>query len=228
MDYVDLAERFIATRFPTARIAVLGGSSATGTRTRTSDIDLLLIGDDVSGEGWGRHAVYEFEQESFEVFAYTAAGFEHWAGRGITHFRPTIVHILLDGIGLRGGGDLEDLQSAWREVLRAGPAITEHGLETRRYLITNLLDDLRDVTDPLERQVVAADLFAQTAELMLLTGRHWIGTGKYLPRRLRELSSFRAEALSQPLLQGDFVTFGDQVEHELTLAGGRRLAGFAR
>lgn len=228
MDYADVAERFIATKFPTTTIAVMGGSSATGTRTRTSDIDLLLIGDDQFADSPSGHSVHEFEGEIFEAFGYTPAGFDHWAGRGIAKGRPTIVHILVDGIGIRGGRELEVLQHSWQDVLEAGPAVSPNDLERRRYLITNLLDDLRDVGDPLERQVIAADLFTQTAELMLLTGQRWIGTGKYLPRRLREMSSSRAERLSQPLLRGDFAAFGDQVERELTLAGGRMLAGFVR
>ncbi len=228
MDYADVAERFVASRFPAAKIVVMGGSSATGTRTRTSDIDLVLIGDEQFAEAQSSHAVYEFEDEIFEAFGYTTAGFDHWAKRGIAHGRPTIVHILVDGIGIRGGQELQALRRSWREVLRAGPVISPHDLELRRYLITNLLDDLRDVRDPVERQVIAADLFTQTAELMLLTGQHWIGTGKYLPRRLRELSTDRAESLAQPLLRRDFGAFGNQVEHELNLAGGRVLAGFVR
>jgi hypothetical protein len=226
MDYAEVAERFVAARFPAATFAVMGGSSATGTRTRSSDIDLLLIGDEQFADVWATHAVSEFEGEIFEVFGYTRAGFEHWAGSGITAGRPTIVHILVDGIGIRGGTELEALQHAWRQVIDAGPEVGPHDLERRRYLITNLLDDLRDVSDPLERQVIAADLFTQIAELMLLSGRRWVGTGKYLPRRLRELSAVRAEGLSRPLLRGDFAAFGDQVEQELKLAGGRMLAGF--
>lgn len=228
MDYAAVAERFVATRFPVTTIAVMGGSSATGKRTRSSDIDLLLIGDEQFADVWASHAVYEFEGEIFETFGYTRAGFEHWARSGISAGRPTIVHILVDGIGIRGGRELEALRHTWRQVIEAGPEVRPHELELRRYLVTNLLDDLRDVSDPLERQVIAADLFTQISELVLLSAHRWVGTGKYLPRRLRELSAERAESLSQPLLRGDFTAFGDQVEQELKLAGGRMLVGFVR
>lgn len=228
MGYAEVAERFIATMFPETRIAVMGGSSATGARTPTSDIDLLLIGDEQFAEAPSSHRVYEFDGEIFEAFGYTTAGFDHWASRGAANFRPTIVHILVDGIGIRGGHDLEMLRRSWREVLAAGPVVSPNDLARRRYLITNLLDDLRDVHDPLEQQVIAADLFTHTAELMLLTGQCWIGTGKYLPRRLREMSSSRAQRLAEPLLRGELVAFGEQVELELNLAGGRMLAGFVR
>ncbi|WP_175986000.1 hypothetical protein [Microbacterium tenebrionis] len=33
MDYVDLAKRFVAARFPKASVAVIGGSTSRGERT---------------------------------------------------------------------------------------------------------------------------------------------------------------------------------------------------
>lgn len=229
MEYAEITERFIAARFPAAAFAVIGGSTAAGTRTPTSDIDLLLLGADLfAGEQDSHAAVYEFENEIFEVFAYTPDGFDHWARRGIAQHRPTIVQILVDGIVLRGGAELDKLRSGWREVLGAGPNTDQAELATRRYLITNLLDDLRDTEDPLERQVIAASLFEKTGELMLITGHRWIGLGKYLPRRLREYDVERAERLSDPLLRGDLEAFADRVEAELERAGGRVQAGFVR
>lgn len=160
--------------------------------------------------------------------AHTPERFDQWARRGVTQCRPTIVQILVDGIVIRGGPELDELRGRWRATLATGPEVDRSDLATRRYLITNLLDDLRDAADPLERQVVAANLFEKTGELMLITGGHWIGLGKYLPRRLRELSGQRTERLSDPLLRGDLETFADRVEAELNLAGGRVQAGFVR
>ena len=44
-------------------------------------------------------------------------------------------------------------------------------MELRRYAITDLIDDLRDATDPLEQRLVAFALFERIAELMLLSER---------------------------------------------------------
>jgi hypothetical protein len=135
---------------------------------------------------------------------------------------------LTHGIILRGGTELDELRSGWREALAAGPRADQAELATRRYMITNLLDDLRDAEDPLERQVIAASLFEKTGELILITGHRWIGLGKHLPRRLRELDGERAELLSDPLLRGDLNDFADRVEAELDRLGGRVQAGFVR
>ncbi|MDP3953175.1 nucleotidyltransferase domain-containing protein [Microbacterium sp.] len=229
MDYIQLAERFVAAHFPIASIALIGGSTARGERTRTSDIDLLLIGDSLlTDDQIGAALTLEFEGEVFEVFAYTPTGFTEWAERSIAQHRPVIVHMLVEGVAVRGGDDLGDLRRRWSERLDAGPAVDDHELDFRRYVITDVLDDLRDASDPLERKVLAATLFERTAELMLLTAGKWIGTGKYLPRRLRELPPERVDALADTYLHGDHKTLADVVEHELLSAGGRVQVGFVR
>lgn len=229
MDYLALSERFVAERFPAAAIVIIGGSTARGTRTATSDVDLLVIGDEIfADEGSSLAATYEFEDEVFEVFAYTHDGFNKWACGGIAQHRPVIVHMLLEGAPVRGGESLTELRSRWRESIDAGPDVPRQELDLRRYAITDLVDDLRDARDSLEQHLIAFTLFEKMAEFMLLSNHQWIGTGKYLPRRLRAWNAERADAMAAPLLEQIFSALADQVEHELDLAGGRLQAGFVR
>lgn len=229
MDYAELCERFVATNFPAAAIAVVGGSTARGTRTATSDIDLLLVGDGLfSGDRDSIAATYRFSGEVIEVFGYTSESFERWAHSGVAQYRPVIAEILVDGMTIRGGHDLDLLRERWREILAQGPLVTPHDLEMRRYVITDLLDDLADSTDPLEQRVIASTLFDRTAELILLANGRWIGTGKYLPRRLRAFSEHLTQQLSDPLLSGDLRAFSNEVQLRLQRAGGRVQTGFVR
>lgn len=229
MTYLDLCERFIEREFPAAEIAVIGGSTARGDRTASSDIDLLVIGDALfPNGGTSLAATNRFEGEIFEVFAYTHDGYREWARGGIDQHRPVIVHMLVEGEEVRGGQALTALREEWGARLADGPTMDEHELALRRYMITDLLDDLRDATDELERNVIAWTLFSRVAELVLLTERHWIGTGKYLPRRLRDLDPARAERLAAPLLHGDLTAFAARADEELARAGGRVQDGFVR
>ncbi|WP_435744150.1 nucleotidyltransferase domain-containing protein [Microbacterium sp. PMB16] len=230
MDPLDAAEQFIARTYPQATTAVVGGSTARDERTATSDIDLLLIGealfDDASETSAA--ATHEFEGEIIEVFAYTPAGFVEWAERGVAEHRPVIVDMLVEGIAIREDIQTRELRRRWRTILEDGPTLDDAESSLRRYFITDLLDDLRDATDPLEQHVLSSVLFQRTAELILLADNRWIATGKWLPRRLRALSPHRADALSIPLLAGDHAAFVDRVEDELQRAGGRVQAGFVR
>lgn len=111
MQQIDLAERFVASRFPAASVAIVAGSTASGTRTATSDIDLLLIGDDMlAANAASLAATFAFDGEILEVFAYTPSGFERWAQRGLDEYRPVLLDMLIEGIPFRGGSDLSELR----------------------------------------------------------------------------------------------------------------------
>ena len=230
MDHLAVAERFVAARYPGTHIAIVAGSTARGERTPTSDIDLLLLGDALfeTEDQTSEASTHEFEGEIIEVFAYTPAGFEEWADRGVAQHRPVIVHMLVEGTPFRDDGRLASLRDRWHGALDAGPSLSPQESAFRRYVITDVLDDLRDAADPLEQQVEAAILFERIAELMLLSEGRWIATGKWLPRRLRTLSRERADRLSIPLLDRDYTTFADRVGDELDRAGGRVQSGFVR
>lgn len=230
MEHSDLVERFIASTYPQAAIAIVAGSTARGERTPTSDIDLLLVGEGLFADATqtSEAATYEFDGEIIEVFAYTPDGFREWAERGIAQHRPVIVHMLVEGILVRDDGSSQSLRAHWGGILDAGPSLEAAESALRRYVITDVLDDLHDATDPFEQRLLAFLLFDRIAELMLLTERRWIATGKWLPRRLRALSTERADALTVPLGAGDIPTFAERVGRELERAGGRVQVGFVR
>lgn len=98
----------------------------------------------------------------------------------------------------------------------------------RRYVVTDILDDLADATDPLEAHVLMHTLFLEISELVLLANGRWIGAGKHLPRRLRDWDPERAAALADPYLTGDRPAFLAAASRELEAAGGRLQAGHVR
>lgn len=228
--YAASAERFVASAFPGAAIAIMAGSTSRGERTATSDIDVLLIGDDLfaSPEQTSVATTLAFEGHVFEVFGYTHAGFEEWAARDIAQHRPVIVNMLLDGIPIRADSSLVPLRARWTAVREAGPHVSAHEHDIRRYVVTDLLDDLRDAEDAAERHVIAAALVERVAQLMLLNGGCWIASGKHLPRALRAMDAGRADALLLPWLAADFTSLADSVAQELERAGGRLQTGFTR
>ncbi len=95
--------------------------------------------------------------------------------------RPVIAHMLVEGAAIRSTPALAELRTRWSAVLALGSVLSETESRIRRYVITDLLDDLQDATDPLEQRVVAGLLFERMAELMLLASGQWIGSGKWLP-----------------------------------------------
>ncbi len=138
--YLAVVERFVSHHFPGASVAVLAGSTARGARTSTSDIDLLLLGEAIfADDRVSLAATHRFEDEVFEVFAYTEAGFAVWANRGFEQHRPVIVQMLIDGIAVRGATEHEKYKQEWSSKYEAGPTLDPAEATFRRYVITDLL-----------------------------------------------------------------------------------------
>ncbi|MET9693514.1 nucleotidyltransferase domain-containing protein [Streptomyces sp. NPDC006514] len=80
--------------------------------------------------------------------------------------------------------------------LRDGPpALEAVTVETKRYALTDALDDLTDAGDQIERLAVAGFVPSAAADLPCDYHHAWIGGGKRLPRRLLEADAERGAAL---------------------------------
>ncbi|WP_405426814.1 hypothetical protein [Streptomyces erythrochromogenes] len=82
------------------------------------------------------------------------------------------------------------------EALREGPgALAPATIESRRYALTDALDDLVDAADAAERLVVANVALSTAADLLFDHRRAWTGSGKWLPRRLLQADPEHGGAL---------------------------------
>lgn len=224
------AHDFVSARFPVADGVVLGGSSASGTTTPTSDLDLLLIGPDemLGGRGSSLAATYEHEGQLVEVFAYTADSYRVWAGREVAEHRPVILVMLAEGVVLREAPVMAELRRWAAEVLAAGPTPDRHALDVRRYRLSALLDDLTDATDPTEVAVLLSAVFEALAELLLLAHGRWLGSGKWLVRRLHAWDPDTARDLGGALVAGDRGALVGHARRLLEPLGGPLQAGMVR
>ena len=225
-----LADQFVTGRFPTACGAVLAGSSATGASTPTSDLDLVLLcpPDAFDGERSSLAATYEHGGRVVEVFAYSPEAYRTWAGREVVAHRPVILVMLTEGVILRSGPELHELRAWAGEVLSAGPRIETHALDLRRHAVSALLDDLADSDDPAERALLLAEAFTALSELLLLTHGQWLGSGKWLLRRLRAWDRAVADHLSDAFASGDRRRFLQLADDLLAPLGGRLQVGIVR
>lgn len=225
-----LVDGLVAARFPGATGVVLAGSTAAGTSTATSDVDLLVLGP-AATLGDGRTSLAATVEESgrlVELFAYTPDAYREWAAREVADHRPVILVMMRDGLVLRADSVVDELRAWAAEVLDAGPTVDPHALDLRRYRVSTTLDDLADARDSLERAVLLSDAFHGLAELLLLAHGHWLGHGKWLVRRLRAWDADAADPLGRTVVAGDVEAFITEADLLLAPLGGRLQAGMVR
>jgi len=181
---LELARRYCGDRFPNAA-AVLAGSVARGTATPASDIDLVLVFERL-GNAW-RETV-TINGIAVEIFAHdpeTLAWFfdqDREAGTG------ALAAMLAEGVAVAQSGPLLARAKAMAEAALAlgPPPLDAEALAKRRYVITDLAEDLRGGGTPGEIIAIAARLYQELGDLTLRAAGHWSGTGKALARRLEQ------------------------------------------
>jgi hypothetical protein len=117
--------------------------------------------------------------------------------------------------------------------LREGPPALEPGtVETKRYGLTDALDDLADTGDRIERLAVAGYVLNAAADLLCDFHHAWSGGGKWLPRRLLESDAQHGAALLEgPLYMcesGDPALMIDAASEILDLVSGPLREGYRR
>ena len=132
-----------------------------------------------------------------EFFVADRAGWERYVAREIEDRTPVVLRITATGMLLRASPAETALQASARRILEAGPPpMTASQLDLRRRLLTDLLDDLHDVGDDIERAFVVEAAVGSCAELFLLLRRRWLGSGKWLGRLVAAESPATARALA--------------------------------
>ncbi|MFC8566199.1 nucleotidyltransferase domain-containing protein [Streptomyces sp. NPDC057245] len=230
MDAIEAARAVVQEQHPEARTAFLGGSVATGRRTATSDLDVVVL---LHGDPAPYRESLQYADWPVEMFVHTEATWYAYIDRELPVRRSPLLWmcaagLLLfdtDGLGAR-------LAAHARKLTAAGPPpASAEEIDDRRYVITDLLDDLAGSDDQSERLFIATELVRRTGELALAVAGTWDGGGKWLGRRLDAAApglSARLHHGLQEVLSGRAEPLVTAVDEVLGQAGGRFWVGYRR
>ncbi len=198
---VEAARGFAHHCFPDALTVIVGGSALTAHRTPMSDLDMVVV----TGP---REAPYRqssrWEGWPVEVLIHDERSLAAYCDDNLARRWPGIPRLIAEGTVVSDHGSLgRGMQAEMRRRLADGPtAATPAEIEAHRYALTDLLDDLAGAEDPAETAFIACRVMTRTAQLALLSARHWQGTGKWLLRELRDhdpdLAARLARSLPEP------------------------------
>ena len=196
-----------------------------------SDLDLVvLVGD---GGETSRETI-RFEGRVVEFFVHTRATLVDLFAADVAARRAVLQSMYATGLVLVDPhGEAGRARALAEADLREGPpALEPRAVETERYKLTDALDDLADASDRFERLAVAGVVLHTAADLLCDHHHAWIGTGKWLPRRLLEADDRRGAALLEGHLHlcesGDPTPMTDAVSEILDLVGGPLREGYHR
>lgn len=225
-----IAQQTLVCRFNGAACAIVAGSIMRGEGTIGSDIDLVVIYRQLDA-AW---------RESFieagvpvEAFVHDPATLGWFIKQDTDLGYPVMAHMMATGRAI--GTDAafaKTLQAAAAEMLTRGPPpLTGQRRDGFRYIITDLLEDLRGERSATETRAIAANLYQSLADLTLLGRGTWSGKGKWIPRLLHRLDPQLAESFDEAFrraFDGHSEALVSLAEQELARHGGVLFAGDKR
>ncbi|MEV7013569.1 hypothetical protein [Streptosporangium sp. NPDC051022] len=169
-----------------------------------------------------------------ELFVHTRAGLLELFAADVAARRAVLQSMYAVGLVLVDtDGEAGRARALAEADLRKGPpGLRPQMVETKRYVLTDALDDLADAGHRIELLAVAGLVLNTAADLLCDYHHAWIGSGKWLPRRLLEADAHRGAALLEGHLHlcesGDPALMIDAASEILDLVGGPLREGYRR
>lgn len=226
---MEAAKKFISENYPDCRVALLAGSVVRGEETDQSDLDIVIIDDTI-------HSAYRESVIAYlwmiETFVHTSETYQDFFAQDCRRARPSLPQMCLEGIVLQDDGLAQTIKDEAEKILLQGPEPwTIEDIDSKRYMITDLLNDLEGSVNEEEALFIASSLAYDVHEFILRTNRQWIGSSKWIVRALRNynpqlceefVSLFHTFCKSGQKQQ--FIKFVDRI---LEPYGGRLFEGFS-
>lgn len=216
-------------RYPSASMLFCGGSVVRGEGFPSSDLDVIVLFEQVSN-AWRES--FHFDGWPVEVFGHDSGTLAYFVAQDCARGRPSLAQMLAEALVVPGeSADSRAIQAWARELVATRPELpTAATLADDRYWLTDLLDDFRDERAPTELRAIACKLYPMVSNFVLKSHGHWQGAGKTLPRLVEraapELSQAIESAFESFFKTGERSGVLSAVQQVLAPFGGELFDGF--
>lgn len=225
---LDVASDCLAIRFPGASFAFASGSIVRGEGNDYSDIDLVIVFPNLP-RAWRE----SFEVQNFpvEAFVQDPQTLRYFMDTDMQSGCPIMVNMVATStiIGKDSVAAKAIQEDAQRLLARGPKPLSGPAYDRMRYMISDIADDLRADRPVAEVAGLAAMLYPQLIDLMLLGRGTWSGRGKWAPRLLAGFDQRLADTLNTAFgkaASGDARELVALTDSELERHGGRFFNGY--
>lgn len=149
--------------------ALIAGSVVRGEATETSDLDIVIFDKRLTSSY--RESMFDFGW-AIEVFAHNFTSYKYFIEMDCKAAKPSMPRMISEGIILRDEGILESIKKEAKDILEKGPEIwSEEIVSTKRYFITDALDDFLGSNNRAEEIFITNTLADLVHEFVLRTNR---------------------------------------------------------
>lgn len=191
-DPMQTIGKLVQERYPKAQAVFLAGSIPQKQGTATSDLDVVIIFDRLPN---AYREAFIYDGWPIDAFIHDLETLAYFFERvDLPSFAPALPNMVAYGIQIPQKTPLGDkLQQKALQLLKSPPKVDPQELTTRRFLMTDLIDDLRAASNDHEKMTTVFRLYEKLAEFYLLAHYQWIGSGKQLARKLADFNEEKAK-----------------------------------
>ena len=175
---VAVANAIRAERYPDAAAVFAAGSIVRGEGTAFSDLDLVIVHGRLDR---AYRESFRYDGVPVEAFVHDPETLEYFFQEvdrpsGV----PALAHMVFEGIEIPGANDLSRiLKDRAASFIAAGPpALDVEGERRLRYVVTDLLDDLRGARSDDDRVAIGSRLYRAARRLLFPESRVVVGEGQ--------------------------------------------------
>jgi hypothetical protein len=184
----EVAKEILVKRYGEAVVGFVAGSFNRNEETQYSDIDLVVVFPKLES-AW---------RESFK--------YEGWPVEAFVHDPETLLYFFNEVDGKDGTPSLpmmvvegpcipsenvigKKLKSQAQEVIDKGPPLWgKEAIYHNRYMITDLIDDIRDPRNLIEAFAVLGSLHETLGNFYFRANGKWSASRKHIPRKLKQIN----------------------------------------
>jgi len=181
---IEITKEVLQAKYAAAELAFLAGSIVRGKGTAFSDLDIVVIFENLPNAF--RESFY-YKNFPVETFVHTPETLTYFFEIGVESGNPSLAAMVSEGIEVPCKNHLsEKLKALANEVLAHPPEISVEEIRDFRCWITDLIDDIREPRSKAELTASAATLYAALANFYLRTNNFWSSKSKTIPRSLQK------------------------------------------
>lgn len=229
-DPLETIKKIIKERYPEAKAVFWAGSVLQKNDTASSDLDVVIVFDVIP------HAYREafiYDDWPIDAFIHDPDTIRYFFKKiEANDGRPALIQMILSGYEVMGENDFsKNLKNIAQEALNLGPTIwTKEQIDKERFLITDILDDIKFPKNSNEQIASAIHLFEPLIQFYFRAQNKWAASGKSLIRYLKNedpaLSLEFTEAFKQIFKDNNCTLLEKLIHKILAPYGGALWDGF--
>ena len=181
---IEITKEILQAKYPAAEFAFLAGSIVRGEATAFSDLDLVVIFENLPNAF--RESFYH-KNFPVEAFIHTPETLNYFFESDAKDGVPSLAAMVAEGIEVPRKNDLsEKLKSLAKDVLANPPKLSVEEIRIFRCWITDLVDDIREPRSKAELTASGTTLYAALGSFYLRANNFWSAKNKSIPRHLQK------------------------------------------